>query len=358
MTSAVDRQQVTRRDPPKAASPLRQGLLLTLGISLGLSILAVIWIFARPLSLIIIALVIGEALAPLIAIASRRMPRSAAIIAIYLSFFLAMGTLFWFLLAPLVSEAQGLLLTLPELIEQAEAWIERQSTRLGGLPIIDFLSNNVQNITTRLASLPMQVLSSLFEILLVVFLSLYWLMARPQAHRFILSLFPPARRERTAEVLDKLGSTVGGYVRGVTINVMIVATISYIGLRLIGLPFALVLAVFAGLFEIIPIVGPFIAGFIIVSFALSQSLQMALITLGFYLVLQQIEGNVLTPLVMRSQTDISSFLILVAVVLGAGVGGLVGVLVAIPLAGVLKVLTTEVLAPALRRRVDAEEPVQ
>jgi predicted PurR-regulated permease PerM len=82
-----------------------------------------------------------------------------------------------------------------------------------------------------------------------------------------------------------------------------------------------------------------------------------LITLVFYLILQQLEGNVLMPLVMRSQTDISPFLILVAVVLGAGVGGLLGVLVAIPLAGALKVLTTEVLVPMLRRRVDAEEPL-
>lgn len=76
------------------------------------------------------------------------------------------------------------------------------------------------------------------------------------------------------------------------------------------------------------------------------------------MVLQQIEGNVLMPLVMRSQTDINSCLLLVAVVLGAGVGGQLGVLVAITLAGALKVLTTEVLAPMLRRRVDAEEPVE
>lgn len=357
MASAADRQQITRRDTPKPASPLRQGLLLTLGISLGLSILAVIWLFARPLALIIIAIVIGEALTPVVNFLSRKMPRAAAIIVIYLSFFLTMAVSLWFLLAPLVSEAQALLLTLPELIEQAEAWVERQSRRLGGLPIVDFLSNNVQNITARLANLPMQLLSSLFEILLVVFLSLYWLMARPQARRFILSVFPPERRDRTLEVLDKMGDTVGGYVRGVTINVLIIGTISYIGLSLIGLPFAFVLAVMAGLFEIIPIVGPFIAGFIIVSFALSQSLQMALITMVFYLIVQQIEGNVLTPLVMRSQTDISPFLILVAVVLGAGVGGLLGVLVAIPLAGAMKVLTTEVLAPMLRQRVDAEEPV-
>jgi predicted PurR-regulated permease PerM len=357
MASAANRQQTTRPDTPKAASPLRQGLLLTLGISLGLSILAVLWLFARPLALIIIAIVIGEALTPIVDFVSRKMPRAWAIIVIYLSFFLTMGVLLWFLLAPLVSESQALVRTLPESIDQAEAWVEQQSSRLGGLPIVDFLSNNVQNITTTLANLPRQLFSSLFEILLVVFLSLYWLMSRPQARRFILSLFPPERRERALEVLDKLGDTVGGYVRGVTINVLIIGAISYIGLSLIGLPFAIVLAVIAGLLEIIPIVGPIIAGFIIVSFALSQSLQMALITLVFYLIVQQIEGNILMPLVMRSQTDISPFLILVAVVLGAGVGGLLGVLVAIPLTGAIKVLTTEVLAPMLRQRIDAEEPV-
>jgi predicted PurR-regulated permease PerM len=119
--------------------------------------------------------------------------------------------------------------------------------------------------------------------------------------------------------------------------------------------FALVFAVLAGLLKVIPIIGAFIAGAIIVGFALSQSLQMALITLAFFVALQQLEGNVLTPMVMRSQTNIHLFLILVALVLGSGAGDLVGVLFAIPLAGAVKVLVVEVLDPAVRR-ADLAQP--
>jgi predicted PurR-regulated permease PerM len=355
MSRAVEREQI-RPAPPEVppARPLRQALQLTAGIVLGLGVLAFIWLFARPLMLVAIGVVIGEALAPLVAIASRGLPRPVAIVLVYLSIAVILATTLWFALAPLAGQAQELVITLPDLIGQAEAWLEQNGERIGNLPL-DSLAAQLQGLGGQLLALPVTVMSSLFDLLLVAFLSLYWLLAGPQLYRFTLSLFPEERRERVGEVLAELSRTVGGYVRGVGINVLLVTVVTFVALELIGLPFALVLAVIAGLLELIPILGPFISGAIIVSFALSQSVNTALLALAFFVVLQQVEGNLLTPMVMRSQTSIHPFLILVAIVLGAGAGGLLGVLVAIPLAGAIKVLVVEVLAPALRRRVGAEQ---
>lgn len=351
---------LAEREPTAQSTPqggsLRQGIVIAASIAAGLGLLVALWLFARPLALIGIGVVLGEALAPVVAWASRGLPRTLAVVLLYLCIAVVLVTLVWFALAPLAGQAQDLLDSLPALIEQAEVWVQRQDQRVGGIPIIDALGGQLQGLTDRLFALPMMVVTSLFDVLLVVFLSLYWLLAAPQLGRFVRSLFPPERRERAGEVQADLGRTVGGYVRGVGINVVLVAIVSYIGLRLIGLPFALIFAVIAGLLEVIPIVGAFIAGAIIVGFALSQSLQTALITLVFFVALQQLEGNVLTPMVMRSQTDIHPLLILVALVLGGAVGGLLGVLVAIPLAGALKVLVVEVFAPALRRRIGAPPP--
>lgn len=337
-------------------APLRRGLVLALSIVAGLGLLLVLWLFARPLALVGIGVVIGEALSPVIDWASRGLPRTVAVVLVYLSIASVLVTIVWFALAPLAGQAQDLIDSLPALIEQAEAWVQRQDERVGGIPLIDTLGGQIQGLAERLFTLPMTVVTSLFDVLLVVFLSLYWLLASPGLGRFTLSLFPEARRDRATEVLAELSRTVGGYVRGVGINIVLVTILSYIGLRLIGLPFALVFAVIAGLLEVIPIVGAFIAGAIIVGFALSQSLQTALITLAFIVALQQLEGNVLTPMVMRSQTDVHPFMILVAIVVGGSVGGLLGVLVAVPLAAAIRVLTVEVLAPAVRRRVGALPP--
>lgn len=351
MPSPFERQSATRNLQPE--TPLSRGVVLTLSIVIGLGALAGLWLFARPLALLGIAVVVGEALRPLADRASRGLPRPLAVAVLYLTLAVVLITALWFALAPLAGQAQQLLDSLPALIERGEMWMQRQDQRVVGLPLVEILSGRLQGLTNRLLALPMAVASSLFDLLLVIFLSLYWLLAAPALGRFVRSLFPVARHERVAEVQGKLSRTVGGYFRGVAINVLLVAVVTYVALRLIGLPFPLILAVIAGLFEVIPFVGPFIAGALIVAFALSLSWQTALITLAFIVALQQFEGNLLTPMVMRSQTDLHPFLVLVAIVLGGGVGGLLGAIVAIPLAGAIKVLVVELLAPALRRRVGA-----
>jgi predicted PurR-regulated permease PerM len=327
---------------------MRQGVILALSLVAGLGFLLGLWFFARPLALVGLGIVIGEALSPLVDWGSRGLPRALAAALLYICIAVVLITIIWFALAPLADQAQELIDSLPALIGQAEAWIQRQDDRVDRIPIIDALGSQVEGFAQQLLAVPMTLTTSLFDILLIIFLSLYWLLAAPKFSHFFCSLFPVQRRERVREVTAELSRTVGGYVRGVGINVLLVSIVSYIGLRLIGLPFALVFSVLAGLLEIIPIVGPVIAGVIIVAFALSQSLEMAIITLIFVIILQQLEGNVLTPMVMRSQTDVHPFLILVAVVIGGGVGGILGVLIAIPLAGALKVLVVTVLAPILR----------
>jgi predicted PurR-regulated permease PerM len=348
MTQIVTNEQ--KNVDRQTFGPWRQGILLAVSLAAGLGFLIGLWLFARPLALVGLGIVIGEALSPLVDWGSRGLPRPLAAALLYVCIGAVLITIIWFALAPLAGQAQELLDSLPALIEQAETWLQRQDDRVGGVPIVDALGSQIQGFAQQLFAVPMAFVASLFDILLVVFLSLYWLLASPKFGHFFCSLFPIQRRERVREVTAELSRTVGGYVRGVGINVLVITIVSYIGLRFIGLPFALVFAVLAGLLEIIPIVGSFIAGVIIVGFALSQSLQTAVITLIFVIVLQQLEGNVLTPMVMRSQTDVHPFLILVAVVIGGGVGGILGVLVAIPLAGALKVLVVDVLAPSLWQR--------
>lgn len=339
--------------PPQRGAALRQGAILTASLLVSFGLLAAVWLFARPLAVVGVAIVVGEALRPLVERASRGFPRPLAVASVYLTLAVVVGTALWFALAPLVGQAQLLIDSLPTLIAQAQAWLERQDQQVTDIPLVDSLAAQLQGLAGQLLTLPLTLVSSLFELVLIVFLSLYWLLASPALGRFVRSLFPAARRERVAEVQAELSRTTGGYFRGVAINVVLVAIVTYIGLRLIGLPFPLVFAVIAGLFEIIPIVGPFLAGAIIIAFALSQSWQVAVITLLFFVALQQLEGNVLTPMVMRSQTDLHPLLVLVAIVVGGGVGGLLGALVAIPLAGAVKVLVVEVVAPALRAQLGA-----
>ncbi|MBW3634426.1 MAG: AI-2E family transporter, partial [Chloroflexi bacterium] len=129
---------------------------------------------------------------------------------------------------------------------------------------------------------------------------------------------------------------------------LLVAVLTYIGLQLIAVPSPLVQAVLAGIGELIPVVGPFLAAVPALAVALATGEANVVVVLAFYIGLQQVESNILIPLIMRGQASIPPLLSLVAFLIGAAVAGIIGALIAIPLFGALRVLTVRLLVPAER----------
>jgi predicted PurR-regulated permease PerM len=186
-------------------------------------------------------------------------------------------------------------------------------------------------------------------------MSVYWLVALPGLRDFVLSLVPPVHRSKTCSVLGEIGQTMGGYVRGVALEATLIGAITFVALQLIGVEYALVLAVLASLGEIVPVVGPIFAAVPAIGMALLDSPTLALIVLGFYVGLQMLEGYLLFPLVVGKQSDIPPLLIIFGLLVGDALGSFLAVLVAIPLAGGLYVVVRRVLAPWLRRRTSGIE---
>jgi predicted PurR-regulated permease PerM len=147
---------------------------------------------------------------------------------------------------------------------------------------------------------------------------------------------------------------MGGYIRAVSITGAIIGTISYVGLLIIGVNFPLPLAIVAGVSEFIPFIGPFVSGALMVIVAFLQAPTKALITLVFVVGLQQLEGNLIAPNVMHPQTCISPLTAVFALFAGASVGGVLGALIAVPLAAALRVLVVDLVLPAIRRQTGAE----
>ncbi len=203
--------------------------------------------------------------------------------------------------------------------------------------------------------MPLTIVSSALEVVVVVFLSLYWLLALPTLRAFVLSLAPADQTDELRSVLREVGQTMGGYVRGVLIEAVLIGTIVFIGMQLIGVEYPLVLAVFSALGEFVPYVGPIVAAIPAVLLALLDSPSQALVVIAFYVVLQIVESYVLFPLVVGSQSEIPPLLIIVGLLAGGAVGGVLGALVAIPLAGALRVVVLRLVAPAIRRRTGGIE---
>lgn len=347
------------RDDPgtrEQARTLRHWLwsiaLLALLLAAAFKLFDFAWLIARPLALLILAIVLAEALAPIVDWLARRLPRPLVIGLVYLGLFLIIGLIGWIVVPGLVDQAQEIGANAPMMIEEARRWIDRVGV-VGSGQIQNFLAARVGQLSGQLVSLPFTIFTSAFDIVAVLFLSVYWLIEAPTIERFALSLCPEPHREGVGAVLREMGRSMGGYIRGTILNGLIIGGLAYIGYLVIGLRYSLILALLAGMLEIVPILGPIIAAIPTVLIALTDSLTKGLIVLAFMIVLHQVEGHIVTPNVMRSQTDVPQLLVLLALLIGGSIGGILGILVAIPLSGALRVLVLHALAPAIRQVLTA-----
>lgn len=339
----------------RTTTPWWQKVLIGAGaIFLGLGLLGLIQLIARPLGVVLMGMVIAAALSPIIDRLSQWLPRVAAVVIVYLLLVAIAVGLGWFVIPPLLDEFTRAISQLPEYIQQVQSWLQARSLLNSGM-LLDSLSSQLSSLGSTVIGLPLRVGSTILDILLLFFVSIYWQLESRDLKRFFVSLFPSEQREEVSDITGKVGQAMGGYIRGVVIDGVIIGALMYIGLLLIGVNYALVLAVLGGLLELIPFVGPLITAIPITLTALLQSPTKALIAAAFLLALQQLEGHIITPNVLHSQTQISPLLVLVALFIGGSIGGLLGALLAVPLAAAARVLIVEVLAPALRNVTGADD---
>ena len=333
--------------------PWRATLPLAGALALGIGLLLLVQLIARPLAFLVIAIAIAEALEPVVRRLERSLRRSLAIAVTYAVLLGVFLMLAWLVVPVLITQGQELLLRAPELVARVEELIDVGDSPFGA-GLADAVTATSRRWAGLVIALPLKLLAAVVDVLVVVFLSIYWLIGAPDITRFTLSLLPERQRERAREVLDETGRAMGGYVRGAAINAVIMGTLAWAGLWLIGVRYSLALGVITMLAEPIPIVGPLIVAIPVVAVALLQSPQLALGALALYTVLQQLEGQLLTPNIMRSQTDMPQTVVLFAVMAGGAIGGLLGILAALPLAAALRVLTLRLVVPVVRRWTGAD----
>lgn len=168
----------------------------------------------------------------------------------------------------------------------------------------------------------------------------------------LLSLFPQRRRADVERVLHEVRTAWMGWLRGVGIDMLVTGVLLYIGLLIVGLDFALVFAVVGALFVLIPYFGAVAGGVPPVLFALADSPGKAAIVFGLYILVQQIEGNVIIPIVMSRQVSLHPAVIVVGVVIVGRVIGFVGLLVAVPLISAVMILVRAIWVDPLARDDD------
>src|SRR5262249_60102202 len=163
------------------------------------------------------------------------------------------------------------------------------------------------------------------SVVVVLTMTLFWRLSSQRLKPFVLGWFPPEERVRAASVIDEVGRSFGGYVRGTLIAMALIGLLTGLGLFILAVPFALLLGFLAGLTELLPYIGPWISGSVAVLVALVavDPLKAVHVVLLFFLIFE-VEGSVIRPLVMRRQVRVGPLLVIVSVLVGINLLGVVG----------------------------------
>ncbi|MHB1210482.1 MAG: AI-2E family transporter [Acidimicrobiales bacterium] len=184
----------------------------------------------------------------------------------------------------------------------------------------------------------------------VVALTIYFLFALPGVEKLWLSLIPRSRRERVDLLTNEVFTRVGGFMLGNLFTSLIAALGTYIWLRAFGVPDALLLALVVALFDLIPMVGSTVAGIIVSLVALSKGVSIGIATLVFYVTYRYVEDYLLNPRIMKRTVKVSPGLTIIATLIGGTLLGLIGALVAIPVAATIQLILQEVAIPRQNQR--------
>jgi len=302
-----------------------------------------LWQIRDVVIILFIAFILVQALNPVVAWFTKRgWPRWATIIAIYLVLIGSIVAAFALLVPPLIDQLQLLAANVPYLISKIRPLYQALPASVNVQQFITSITDQLGSVTGNVVSLASQFFGGLIAIVTVFVISFYLLIDDKQLDSLIHIAIPSQLTNDVRRVVEKIGHKVGGWVRGqFTINV-IMGLSTWIGLSLIGMPYALTIGVLAGILEIVPILGPIVTEVIAIIIALGTgSWGLALAGFLVFTLLQQLEGHFIVPNVMRQAVGLAPVVIIVSLLVGSAVAGLPGAMLAIPAAATIDVLVDE-----------------
>jgi predicted PurR-regulated permease PerM len=330
-------------------------ILRVLGVVIAVAVvLEVVWISRQVISWLLISLFLTLALDPLVSWIERRahVKRSAAIGIAYLIVTLAIVAIGWTFVPKLVDEVNGFVQALPGYVHD----LTHGRGRLGFLErkyhVVEKVRAEVQKggasrilgISGTALAVTRSVITIIAATVTIVFLTFFMLLeGRAWVERFY-AVLPEHSQPRWRRVGNDIYRTVGGYVTG-NLLISLIAGISItIVLLALGVPFAVALGLLVAVLDLIPLAGATVAGIIVVGVSFLHSVPAGIIVAVFFIVYQQLENHFLQPVIYGRTVQLSPLVVLMAVLIGAALAGILGALVAIPVAGTIQVLLRDQLA--------------
>ncbi len=308
------------------------------------------------LLLIFLAIIIASAINPWIDwFHKKRVPRWLSVLAIFAVLIGVLVIIFALLVPPLIEQTQQLLSVTPEYLDAAEEYIESftgssasiQSSQ--GDSLVESLSDGAGNLAGGVYETVANVFGGVLSFVIVFVLAFYFTVQESAFRKFIRSVAPTKHRPYVDSLVERIQRQMGKWLRGQLLLGLAVGILVYIGLSILGVKYALVLAIFAGIVEIIPYIGPVIGAIPAVLIALIQSPILALIVVGLYILVQQLENHILVPKIMQKFVGLNPLIIILCILFGAKIAGILGAIIAVPVATAINVFLGDIFEDKNKR---------
>ncbi len=347
--------------------------LVIAGIFLVLGIWLALWFASKTqqvLTIITVSALLAVALRPtvdrmcgwVIPPFGWRIPRALAIFLIYLVVALIAAGIGFAVVPPLIVEFQNLIANLPNYLNALNDALKGLSnvpflSSLGGLQgqVISQIAGSLSQ-AFNVVVLAVNALTGILSIGVVLVVTFFLIYDADLIYYHFTSLLSPEGQERTMAITARMGRKIEGWLRGIILLAIILGGVTTAVMYALAMPYPYLLGLAAGVFELVPIIGPYLGAAPAGAVALfTQPLWKFIAVVVYFFVIQQIENNILAPKIFGEQAEIPPLIVILALLFGAAIYGILGALVAVPIAAVLEVIWSDLVVPAIRRRTRGED---
>ncbi|MCE1172980.1 MAG: AI-2E family transporter [Propionibacteriales bacterium] len=338
-------------------NPFQIGFFGTIGAMAAVALVSTISSLGSILLLVVFAFALALGLNPAVSwLHNRGLRRGLAVVVVALVALILLGLAMWALVPVIIQQVELLVTQSPIFLENL-----RQNPQIAAFDAqykiidkaVEFISSGswISGLFGGLLGAGQAVATGTFNVIITIVLTLYFLITLPSIKDVIYQLAPASRRPRGRYLANEMFKRVGGYVSGLFTVMLLWMTITVVFLNIVGIgEYAVALMVVVGLLALIPVVGTTTATIILSIVAFTFSPTTGFITLGFFLVYQQIDAYFIGPKIFARSVQIPAVLVMLAAIAGGMLAGILGAILAIPITAALLLLYREVLVPHLDRR--------
>lgn len=304
------------------------------------------------------AFFLALAINPLVELVQRFMPkrsRGAALAVAMLIAFMAIFIIVYNFLPKLIDQTIELIDTLPQVVNEIQSLNSPIGRVFEKYNLESVLQNSANDIFKALAgatgsviSIAQGIFNGFAAAATILTLTVFMLIEGPKWNTMLWKYHPTRSKPRNQKLVSEMYLAVSSYFTGILTIAAISAIASSIMMSIVGIPYAIPLGLIVGLFGLIPFVGATIAAVIVVAIALFTSTGAAIALAIYFIIYQQVENNVIQPVIQGRSTELSPLVVTIAILLGASIAGLFGALVAIPVAACIKVILVHFYGPKLK----------